>query len=62
MQKLRQYREDVAAKAHAAVGEYLLPRIAGLVDGHRRIVDQPPLVFPPSPTPIHQNWCTKTAF
>ena len=41
----RQYREHVAAKARASVGEYLFPKITGLVDGHRRIVDQPPLVF-----------------
>lgn len=41
----REYRKRVAAKARASVAEYLFPRITGAVDGRRRIVDQPPLVF-----------------
>ncbi len=43
--EVRRYREHIAAKAHASLGEYLFPRITGLVDGRRRIVDQPPLIF-----------------
>jgi uncharacterized protein (DUF2252 family) len=41
----REYREQVAAKARASVTEYLFPKITGLKDGHRRIVDKPPLVY-----------------
>ena len=43
--KARQYRERVAAKARASVAEYLFPKITGLVDGHRRLADQPPLIY-----------------
>jgi uncharacterized protein (DUF2252 family) len=43
----RQRREKIAAKARASVTEYLFPKISQLVDGRRRIVDQPPLVFHP---------------
>jgi uncharacterized protein (DUF2252 family) len=43
--EVRRYRQHIAAKARASVCEYLFPKITGLVDGHRRIVDQPPLVF-----------------
>jgi uncharacterized protein (DUF2252 family) len=45
--KAREYRERIAAKARASVTEYLFPKITGLVDGRRRIVDQPPLVYHP---------------
>jgi uncharacterized protein (DUF2252 family) len=41
----RQRRERIAAKARASVTEYLFPKISAVVDGKRRIVDQPPLVF-----------------
>jgi uncharacterized protein (DUF2252 family) len=41
----RQYRKRLAAKARASVTEYLFPKITGLVDGRRRLVDQPPLVY-----------------
>lgn len=41
----REYRQQVAAKARASVTEYLFPKITGLVDGHRRIVDKLPLVY-----------------
>ncbi len=41
----REYRERIAAKARASVAEYLFPKITDVKDGHRRIVDQPPLVF-----------------
>ena len=43
--KARQYRERVAAKARASVAEYLFPKITGFVDGHRRLADQPPLIY-----------------
>jgi uncharacterized protein (DUF2252 family) len=43
--KAREYREQIAAKARASVTEYLFPKITGLVDGHRRIADSPPLVY-----------------
>lgn len=35
----------MAAKAQASVAEYLFPKITGVSDGHRRLVDQPPLMF-----------------
>ena len=41
----RKARKRMAAKAQASVAEYLFPKITGVVDGHRRLVDQPPLVF-----------------
>jgi uncharacterized protein (DUF2252 family) len=43
----RQRREAIVAKARASVTEYLFPKISAVVDGHRRLVDQPPLVFHP---------------
>jgi uncharacterized protein (DUF2252 family) len=43
--KAREYRKRIAAKARASVAEYLFPKITGLKEGRRRIVDQPPLVF-----------------
>jgi uncharacterized protein (DUF2252 family) len=45
--EVRQRREKIAAKARASVAEYLFPKISQVVDGRRRIVDQPPLVFHP---------------
>ena len=44
-EEAREYRRQVAAKARASVTEYLFPKITGLVDGHRRIVDKLPLVY-----------------
>jgi uncharacterized protein (DUF2252 family) len=41
----RRYRKRVTAKARASVTEYLFPKITGEVEGHRRLVDQPPLVY-----------------
>lgn len=43
----RKNRERIAAKARTSVAEYLFPKITGVTDGRRRIVDQPPLVFHP---------------
>ena len=41
----REYRKRVAAKARASIAEYLFPKITDLKDGHRRIVDKPPLMY-----------------
>jgi uncharacterized protein (DUF2252 family) len=41
----REYRKKITAKARASVAEYLFPKITGEQDGHRRIVDHPPLVY-----------------
>ncbi len=41
----RQRRKAIAVKARASVAEYLFPKISKVVDGRRRVVDQPPLVF-----------------
>jgi uncharacterized protein (DUF2252 family) len=41
----RRRRQRIAAKARASVAEYLFPKITGVVDGRRRLVDQPPLLF-----------------
>ncbi|NJD58115.1 MAG: DUF2252 domain-containing protein [Anaerolineales bacterium] len=43
--KAREFRERVTAKARASVTEYLFPKITDEIGGHRRIVDQPPLVY-----------------
>ena len=41
----RRRRQRIAAKARASLAEYLFPKISGVVDGRRRLVDQPPLIF-----------------
>lgn len=41
----REFRKKITAKARASVAEYLFPKITGEQDGHRRIVDHPPLVY-----------------
>jgi uncharacterized protein (DUF2252 family) len=41
----RKNRKRMADKARASVAEYLFPKITGVSDGHRRLVDQPPLMF-----------------
>ncbi|MDN0075043.1 DUF2252 domain-containing protein [Crenobacter sp. SG2303] len=38
-------REAFAEKARSRVGEYLAPKIVESVEGHRRLVDQPPVLF-----------------
>ena len=40
-------RQEIAAKAHQRIGEYLFPRIAKPADSQIRLVDQPPLLFHP---------------
>jgi uncharacterized protein (DUF2252 family) len=41
----REYRKRVAAKARSSIAEYLFPKITDVKDGHRRIIDKPPLMF-----------------
>jgi len=41
----RARRKKIAAQAHQRIGEYLLPKITGEVGGHRRLLDQPPVLF-----------------
>jgi len=41
----RKFREDMAAKAHQRIGDYLFPRMTAAVGGKRRLVDQPPVLF-----------------
>jgi len=38
-------RKEYIAKAHQRVGEYLFPKITDEVAGHRRLLDQPPVLF-----------------
>jgi uncharacterized protein (DUF2252 family) len=41
----RKTRERITEKARASVAEYLFPKITDVKDGHRRLVDKPPLVY-----------------
>jgi uncharacterized protein (DUF2252 family) len=41
----RKRRKEFAAQARRRIGEYLLPKITGEVGGHRRLIDQPPVLF-----------------
>jgi len=43
--RTRKFREDMAAKAHQRIGDYLFPRMTAAVGGKRRLVDQPPVLF-----------------
>jgi uncharacterized protein (DUF2252 family) len=43
--KLRKTREEMAAKAHERIGEYLFPKLTAAVGGQRRLLDQPPVLF-----------------
>jgi uncharacterized protein (DUF2252 family) len=43
--KARQAREEIAAKAHQRIGEYLVPKLTTAAGGQRRLVDQPPVLF-----------------
>jgi uncharacterized protein (DUF2252 family) len=43
--KTKKRREQMVAKARRHIGEYLLPNITKAVDGRRRLVDQPPVMF-----------------
>lgn len=43
--KARKLREEIAAKARQRIGEYLVPKLATMTDGRRRLIDQPPVLF-----------------
>jgi len=43
--KARKLRQEVAAKAHQRIGEYLVPKLTAAAGGHHRLVDQPPVLF-----------------
>jgi uncharacterized protein (DUF2252 family) len=38
-------RQEMAARAHQRIGEYLFPKITSAVDGRRQLADQPPVLF-----------------
>lgn len=40
--------EIIALKARKRIAEHLFPKITKVVDGRRRIIDQPPLIYHPS--------------
>lgn len=44
-EKAKKFREQITAKARQRVVEHLFPKIAEEVDGRRRLVDQPPLIY-----------------
>jgi len=43
--KARKLRQEIAAKAHQRVGEYLVPTLTAAAGGQHRLVDQPPVLF-----------------
>jgi uncharacterized protein (DUF2252 family) len=43
--RARKLREEIAAKAHQRIGEYLVPKLTTAGGGQRRLVDQPPVLF-----------------
>jgi uncharacterized protein (DUF2252 family) len=43
--RARKLRQEIAAKAHQRIGEYLVPKLTATADGQRRLVDQPPVLF-----------------
>lgn len=43
--KARLYREELIKRAETRVAEYLFPKITTEVDGKKRLIDQPPLIF-----------------
>jgi uncharacterized protein (DUF2252 family) len=46
--KAKEFREEIANKAHERVIENLFPKIAAPVGGRPRFVDQPPVLFHPA--------------
>ncbi len=46
--KAKLFREELIKRAETRVAEYLFPKITTEVDGRKRLIDQPPLMF-------HQN-------
>lgn len=45
--KKRLYREELIKRAETRVAEYLFPKITTEIDGKKRLLDQPPLMFHP---------------
>ena len=43
--KTKQFREELIKRAESRVAEYLFPKITTEVDGKKRLIDQPPLMF-----------------
>jgi uncharacterized protein (DUF2252 family) len=43
--KAKKFREQAAEKARKRIGEFLFPKISGLVGGRHRLIDQPPILF-----------------
>lgn len=43
--KAKKYREQITEKARQRLGEFLFPKISAEVGGHRRLLDQPPILF-----------------
>lgn len=43
--KTRLYREELIKRAESRVAEYLFPKITTEIDGKKRLIDQPPLIF-----------------
>ncbi len=43
--KTKLYREKLIKRAESRVAEYLFPKITTEVDGKKRLIDQPPLIF-----------------
>jgi uncharacterized protein (DUF2252 family) len=43
----RARQKQFATQARKRIGEYLMPKISGVVAGHHRLLDQPPVLFHP---------------
>ncbi len=43
--KAKLFREELIKRAESRVAEYLFPKITTEVDGKKRLIDQPPLIF-----------------
>lgn len=44
-EQAKERRQAMVAKARERIGEYLLPKISQEIGGHRRLTDQPPVLF-----------------
>jgi uncharacterized protein (DUF2252 family) len=54
--KSKKLREEMAAKAHERIGEYLVPKLTTADGGRHRLVDQPPVLFHVSDTAAEQRF------
>ena len=41
----KKFRKDLAERAQSRIAEYLIPKISNVIDGKRRLLDQPPTLF-----------------